>query len=467
MTMPENNLPKMNPEEQPNNQPVQPQQPNNPIIEIPQEYYDKLNQEQREREEQERQDAIIQANQAETNKKFSQIVLQGIINCFIFFICFQLAYTKIDYAILAGPIIVAVITIFTAVKFQKENTYHTSVMIGGMLTAVVAYVIGLVRKDSADYWMHFALSCAIVAFVSFISCSIINAAIVNRKDIKALGIIGIVLYFAALIGVPYYFYNRNREENYKLIFGKTTEVKAETEIDFITKTLKNRYGLDFDCQTKGIKVDAYKGRRISQRTCTPLSDKDTKLTVQSIAYNEGSNQFIVIDNYLDITKFNDFRVKYATGILSKVGASKVDFFIYPKENCTFIGDCAQSQEYFANYANEIDVDNQYKASSLIDYSKYLKMEAKDIVNNNNFQYVINVIGAFIDESQYAEIVNSTLDYLNNEGLKNNYGFEITIFATYDGGNSQRKVYTAKGTTNGEKKFKDAKEVKKNENNNNK
>ncbi len=36
MTMPENNLPKMNPEEQPNNQPVQPQQPNNPIIEIPQ-----------------------------------------------------------------------------------------------------------------------------------------------------------------------------------------------------------------------------------------------------------------------------------------------------------------------------------------------------------------------------------------------------------------------------------------------
>jgi len=457
--MPENNnLPKLNPEEQPNNQPAQPEPPKNPIIEIPQEYYDKINQERQEKEEQERQEAIEHANQAETNKKTTTVLVQAIINCLIFFICFYLALNKIDLAIFGGPVIAAILSIFFAIKDKKENNYHTAVLIGGMLTAVIAYVLGLVQGDKADYWMHFALCNAIIAFVSFIVCSIINAVVTNGKEIKALGMIGIVLFFVALVGVPYYFYQKNPEENYKKIFLKTTEVKAETEADFIVKTLKNRYDADFDCQTKQIKVDAYKGRRISQRTCSLVSDREIKITVKSLAYNEGSNQYIIIDNYLDIVKLNDFRVKYATGILNKVGASKVDFFIYPKENCTFIGDCAQSQEYFANYKKEVDVELQYKASSSIDYAKFLSMEAKDIVNNSEFQYVLNVVGPYGDENKYQEIINNILDYLNKEGLKNNSGFEITLFQTLNG-DSQRKVYKVKGKTNDDKSFKDAQVIK--------
>ena len=363
-------------------------------IEIPQAYYDKLAEEEHEKAIQEQQEAKAEQENKEANARLSKIALAAILNCIVFMLLLHAAFKIKDIALFAIPVIAIIGTIFSSMKSKKESVYHTSVLIGGMLGAVVAYVLSMVKQDQADYWMHFAICDAVAAFVCYIVCGIIHNIITNRENIKALGYIGILLFFVAIVGVPYYFYQKYPETIYKTIFMKTTEVKAETEHEFIVKTLKNRYGVDFECQSTKYKSDVQKGRRITQRTCTPIRDTETKVTVLSLTYREEKNQYIIIDNYLDIMKMNDFRTTHAKALLSIAGAKNVNFYIYPKENCTFLGDCAQCDEYYANYANEIDVDKQYEASSKINYEQYLKQDAKDTVNGNEFKYVIDIVGIY-------------------------------------------------------------------------
>ena len=461
--MPNNDLPKMNPEED-NNQNNNQQ---SPIIEIPQEYYEKLRQEEEEKAMIEQQEIAMNEENAEANQKLATIAIFALFNAVLILALFHLAYNVKDLAILAIPVIPILGTICFSIKNKKESVFHTSVLIGGMLAAVLAYILCLVRKDTSEYWMHVAISCAIGAFVSFLVCSIIHAVITNAKEIKALGYIGIILFFAALVGIPYYFYNKNPEEIYKMIFRKTTEVKAETEFEFITKTLKNRYGIDFECQSTKYKTDVQKGRKISQRTCNPKTDVETKVTVLSLAYNEGANQYIVTDDYLDIVKLNDFRNNHAKAILDLTSATKVNLYIYPKENCKFIGDCAECDEYFANYENEMDVDKQYDGSSKADYSSYLNMDAKDIVNSNEFKYVINVVGKYSNINDPSSIIDNVLSYLSRQGLKNTYGYQITVYETDDAGDTQKEIYKVTGEGTNDTTFANPKVVEKNAINNNK
>ena len=468
--MPENNMndmPKPNESNTPQNNPT----PSGGItppgggihyekIEIPQEYYDKLRQEEHEKAMKEQQEVITSQENKEANQRLTSVALYSIFNAIIIFALLHVAFKIKDIAILIIPVIPIIMTIMMSIKDKKESVYHTSVLIGGMSAAVIAYILCLINKTTSDYWMHFAVSCAIAAFVTFLVCSIIHTIISNREEIKALGYIGIILFFAAIIGVPYYFYQKKPEEIYRLVFMKTTEVKAETEVEFITKTLKNRYGIDFECQSTKYKTDVQKGRKISQRTCNPVKNVDQTITVLSLAYNEGANQFIITDNYLDILKLNDFRIEHAKAILSATGGTKVNLYIYPKENCKFIGDCAECDEYFANYKNEMDLDKQYEASSKADFSKYLNQDAKDIVNGGEFKYVINVVGKYNEATDTNEIVSTTLEYLNSQGLKNTFGYQITIYATDDKGDTQKEIYKVKGETNSENTFKDPKAVEK-------
>jgi hypothetical protein len=463
--MPNNDLPKKNPEEgnnQNNNQ-----QNQNPIIEIPQEYYEKLRQEEHEKAMQEQQEVVMNAENKEANKKLATITVFSFFNAILIFALFHVAYNVKDIAMLAIPVIPILGTIYYSLKNKKESVFHTSVLIGGMTSAVIAYLLCLIKKDTSDYWMHVAISCAIGAFVSFLVCSVIHTIITNGKEIKALGYIGIILFFAALVGVPYYFYSKNPEEIYKMIFRKTTEVKAETEFEFITKTLKNRYGIDFECQSTKYKTDVQKGRKISQRTCNPKNNVDIKVTVLSLAYNEGANQYIITDDYLDIVKLGDFRSNHAKAILEETSGTKVNLYIYPKENCKFIGDCAECDEYFANYKDEMDIDKQYAASSKADYSSYLNMDAKDIVNSGEFKYVINVIGKYGNVMDPSSIVNTVLSYLSKQGLKNSYGYQITIYETDDTGDTQKEIFKVTGEATNDTTFANPKVVEKNAVNNNK
>ena len=475
--MPNNELPNLNNGEnqssnnQMNNQPGGITPPGGGIhyekIEIPQEYYNKLDQEKHEKEMQEQQAIINDQESREANKRLAGIGIASIFNGVVTLALLHTAFEMKDIALFAIPIVFIIGTIFSSLKSKKESTYHTSVLVGGMFAAVVSYVLCLTKEETSEYWMHYAIGCAISGFVGFLVCSIIHNVITNRENIKAVGYVGIVLFFAALIGVPYYFYQKNPEEIYRQIFMKTTEVKAETEFEFITKTLKNRYNIDFQCQSTKYKTDVQKGRKISQRTCNPTNDLEKEITVFSLAYNEGENQYIVTENYLDILKFNDFRTTHATAILNNVSATKVNFYMYPKENCSFIGDCAECDEYYENYENEIDVDKRYAASSKVDYSKYLNMDAKNILNDGEFKYVINIVGAYTDLTDTSKIVDNVLTYLNNQGLKNKYGYQISIYKSENNnGETEKLIYKVKGEASGDQTFKDPKVVDSNANKNN-
>ncbi|MBQ4031347.1 MAG: hypothetical protein II625_06300 [Bacilli bacterium] len=469
--MPENNINNMpnNNEGQNNNQGGGITPPGGGIhyekIEIPKEYYDKLAEEEHEKAMQEQKEQQQEKDNKEANARLSKIGIAAIFNCLIIMVLLHVAYKIKDIAMLAIPIVAVVGTIFASIKSKKESTYHTSVLIGGMIGAVVSYVLSMVKKGEADYWMHFAISCAIAAFVSYIICSIVHNIIANRENIKALGFIGIILFFAAIIGVPYYFYQKNPEEIYKIIFMKTTEVKAETEFEFIVKTLKNRYGIDFECQSTKYKSNVQKGRRLTQRTCTPIKNSEVRVTVKSLTYKEEKNQYIIMDDYLDIMKLNDFRSTHSKAIMSLTGSTITNFYIYPKENCTFIGDCAQCQEYFDNYENEINVDKQYEASSKLNHESYLNLDAKDIVNSGEFKYVIDIIGIYGPTVDLDGLVNTVLTYLNNQGLKNKFGFQITIYETNESGDIRKEIYKVTGDASSDQVFKEPKVVAKHENNN--
>ena len=457
MQMPENKndfneLPKINNEV--SNPVVEPvTEPAQQKIEIPQEYYQKLEQERHEKAMQEQQEAIAEQENKEANQMLSKVAIWTLIFTFIFFISIYSALKFIDLAIFAPVILAIFLSVPASIKDKKESTRHTSILVGGMLTAVVAYVIGMARKDEADFWMHFAIMSAIIAFITYAICAIIHIIIANRESIKALGIIGIILFFAALIGLPYYFYQKNPEEIYKTIFMKTTEVKAETEFEFITKTMKNRYGTDFECQNKKVKTNVQKGRKITERTCVPVKDKDSKVTVKSLTYNEENNQYIVMDNYLDILKLNEYKKSIATNILKSTGTLSVNIFVYPEKNCTFLGDCTECDEYYAHYDDETNPDNQYKNSSTANYEKYTSMSAKDIINDGKYKYIITVVGSFNELADYMSLSNTVLAELNKEGLQNKYGFEITFFTTNDGGVTQKQVYKVKGETADDLTFK--------------
>jgi len=447
MQMPENQndfneLPKMNTgEPTPSVEPVQNAQQK---IEIPQEYYQKLEQERHEKAMIEQQEAIAAKENKEANQMLSKVAVWTMMFTFIFLISIYAALKIKDLVIFAPLIIAVILSIPASIKDKKESTRHTSILVGGMLTAVIAYILGMVRKDEADFWMHFAIMSAIISFITYAICAIIHTIIANRENIKALGTIGIILFFVALIGVPYYFYQKNPEEIYRKIFLKTTEVKAETEFEYITKTLKNRYNVDFDCQNKKVKTNVQKGRKITERTCVPSTNKDYKVTVKSLTYNEEENQYIVMDNYLDILKFNEYKKSIATNILSATGAMSVNLFVYPEKNCSFLGDCTECDEYFKRYDDEMDPNNQFKISSTANYEKYVGMSAKDIINDGKYKYIITVVGNFAETEDYLEKANLILQELNKDGLQNKYGFEITFFITRDGGVTQRQIYKVKG-----------------------
>ena len=456
-----NELPKMNNEvpnsgEQPSSTPVT----NNaqPKIEIPQKYYEILEKERHEKAMQEQQEAIDEAKNKEANQMLSKVAVWTLMFTMIFFVCLYGAFKVKDLLIFAPIVIGIVLTIPASIKEKKESSRHTAVLVGGMLTAVVAYVIGMVRKEEADFWMHFAICSAIIVFVTYGICAIIHMIIANRENIKALGTIGIILFFAAIIGIPYYIYQKNPEEIYKKIFLKTTVVKAETEFEYITKTLKNRYNVDFECQNKRVKTNVQKGRKITERTCVPVKDKDYKVTVKSLTYNEEENQYIVMDDYLDIIKFNEYKKSIATKILSTAGALSVNLFIYPEKNCSFLGDCTECEEYFKSYDDEMEPGNLYKASSSANYEKYVAMSPKDIINDGKYKYIITIVGNFSTATDFLGMSNLVLEELNKEGLENNYGFEITYFNTTDGGDTQKQVYKVKGEAVEDQKFRNPQSV---------
>lgn len=189
--------------------------------------------------------------------------------------------------------------------------------------------------------------------------------------------------------------------------------------------------------------------------------------VQSIAYNEGNNQYVVTDNYMDILFLNKVKENLTTEISNITNNSAVTLSLYPEKNCTFIGDCADCDEYYDSYEQEINIDNQFKNSTELNMTNYLNQNHKDFVNNSNFKYIFEITGQFAPETtNYSFVIDTILNKLNQLGYKNNYGYIITLNnnVSNNGFQLEKVVYQVKGEESDDKTFKNPIVVDLNKNN---
>lgn len=457
-------LPKKNPdfipktnEENPQN-PITENQPSKPIIEIPQEYYDKLAEEEQAKKQAEIKKEAARQENVQLSNSINQLLFFAILNAIIIFASLYLTVNKTMYAFLAIPILVIIFSIFSSLKDKKESQYPSSVMVGGITVAIITFIISVTKEQEMDLWNYYAMAGAAIGFVGLILSSIINKIIVAPKEITGIQGLGYIIFFVALIGGPIYLSKNYHEEFYRLVFHTQVEVVAETESDFIIKTLKARYNTDFTCDEKTVKneFDDSTKRKQTHRTCQ--DQNNNQVIVLSIAYNEGSKQYIIRDNYLDILFLNDHKKLISDSITSTTGASSTDVYLYPKENCLFYGDCKDCDNYWQEHSQIYNADNQYKSSTKHNFSNFLNEDAKTFINSNEFTFIIEIKGSFNTlTADYSSIINNTLSKLNQLGYQNNYGYVISIFneeSSLSGFETSSLVYKVKGETTSDKTFKD-------------
>ncbi len=435
--------------------------PKKEIIEIPQEYYDQLEKEKAQKEQEEMQKIVNQQNKEELKTETSKIFTLIAFNAVVIFALLFLMVRNLEFLIFVIPAYIIMFAIINATKEGKESNYPLSVLIGGMSVSVITFLISTIKPENVDYWTYFALAAGIVAFLGMIIANIITKIITRRDEIKALETVGYILFFGILIGVPAFLYNKYPVEFHRIVFQNISEIKAETEDEFILKTLKSRYNIDFNCSDKVKSHIDFGNIKTKSRECT--DPKNQKIEVSSVAYNEGNNQYIVFDNYTDVLFFDSLTAKMSSELIRTADATEVKVYFYPEKGCSFVGNCADSDEYRAAIADEENLENRYNISRSLDLSKYMiNYDSVKFVNDGKFKIIVIVTGNYLNNyssNQYKEIVDKIINYLNDSGLKNNYGFDILIQrsdSTQDLVYEELKV-TGKETS--DKTFKDYKVVK--------
>lgn len=464
-----NDLPKRNDNQ--NNQPNQPNQPSSSpqevsaneehknIIEIPQSYYDKLAQEEQVRQAEARMKAIKQQEANEAKASFDKFLSIALLNALLIFASTYAFLNINELFIFAIPAFIVILSLVFAFKQRKESNYPVTLLIGGIIVAVITFIVSMIQEEQMDLWTHYSIVAVVVGFIGAFTSSIITKIITSHKEIKALQFTGYILYFIILIGLPFFLENKFHEEFHRYVFLDQVAVEAETEEEFITKTLNVRYGETFTCSDK-IKYQVDESNRSqTSRTCT--SSQGTQITVISKVYNELDNQYVVIDDYLDKLYLSQSKEQLTSRLATSVSAEKVELFLYPETNCTFYGDCADCEEYYERYNVETSIDNQYEQSVKINFSKNLNKDSKSFINEHNFKYIINIISTYDETSaDYQSIIDNTLEQLNNLGYKNTFGYVINIYnvSSSSFGNTNKLVYKVKGSTNDDQTFKDSEVV---------
>lgn len=443
-----------------------------PLIEIPKEYYEQKEREKEQKEKEAMEQEALKEEMAKNKKSNGHLILLIIFNAIVIF---GLIYSYLNYnekLIFAIPIYIVVMGVFQAIRKKNESLQPLAIMIGGMGVAVITFLVSAIDSKQVDLWSYYAVASAISAFAGLIISKVLTMIIGDRQNIKALQSVGMILVVIALIGVPYFLYQKNPEKVYQIVFQKKSEVKAETEDEYIIKILKNRYDRDFVCDLETIESNVdQKNRKINTRLCYESEVLKTKniaesdihnrlqeleenrIIVTSIAYKQSDNKYIVQDNYMDVAMLSKFEENISNSLTQTLNANKVLVYLYPQENCSFIGNCADNNDYYKNYEKEIDPDNQYNSSVNLDFSKYLTMDVEKFVNEYKFKYIITVTsGSFSTEDTYKPAVDKVLSQLDKLGLKNTYGYVINLYNVPPDNPFPTKVHTVEGATNNNQTF---------------
>ena len=394
---------------------------------------------------------------AENEGTAGPLILAAVINAIAIFGIIY-GYLNINNLIIfALPAFIVVLTIIFAIKQKNKSAYPQGVLVGGILAAIVSFGLSVINLEQSDLYMYYTIVSVATGVLGIILSSIITTLLTDIKNVKALKTIGYLLIIGAYVGVPFYLYKTYPEEFFKYVFFEQIEVVAETEDEFILKTLRNRYGEDFTCDVTKIKhaIDQKK-QRMTIRPCT--SANGTEITVQSFEYEPSLVQYTIIEDYLDKRYFNQLKDELETKVIQTTMASSVQISLYSSENCNLVGDCVDCEEYLQNKNELNDRKNQYEASTKLNFQKDLTINAVDFANNGKYKYVITINGNYAgyQSAAFDDIINKTLTTLNGYGVKNTYGYEITIKSGQSlGGNEtyNTEVYKVKGKASDDNTFK--------------
>ena len=394
---------------------------------------------------------------AENEGTAGPLILAAIINALAIFGIIY-GYLNINNLIIfALPAFIVVLTIMFAIKQKQKSAYPQGVLVGGILAAIVAFLLSIVKIEQSDLYMYYTIVAVATGVLGIILSSIITNILTDIKNVKAMKAIGYLIVIGAYVGVPFYLYKTYPEELFKYVFFEQIEVVAETEDEYIIKTLKNRYGENFTCDVTKIKhaIDQKK-QRMTIRPCT--SENGTEITVQSFEYEPSLVQYSIIEDYLDQRYFNQLKTELESKVQIATMANSVQISLYSKENCNLVADCVDCEDYLQNKNELNDRKNIYEASTKLNFQKQLTVNAVDFANNGEYKYVITINGNYagFHETAYADIINKALTELNGNGVKNNYGFEITLKSSQTLGSSETyntEVYKVKGEASDDKTFK--------------
>lgn len=407
-------------------QPVVEEQPSQPQIEIPQEYYDNLAKEKEKKELEEAQAKEEEKKFQEQNSGTGALIGMIIVNCaLILGIIYSYLNVK-SIIFLALPGYIVLLTIFNALAKKEKSDFPQSVLVGGIFAAIITFVLSMTNQEKTDLYMYYALASGITGIVGYIISSFITNTIAKFKEMKAMQTIGTFLVLAIMVGAPVYAYMNYQEEIHKYIFFEQIEVKAETQEEFIVKTLKNRYNEVFTCDTKVKNLIDQNKERMTVRDCTSASG--IIASVQSIVYEPSKVQYTIIDNYLDKKYFDSIKTALQDDIKNATMSNSVTVHLYTNLNCNFIGDCVETQDYLTNKNNYNNRDNKYKTSTELTFANKLPETGKEFLNENNFRYIITINGNYngYTDQALSEIAERVLSYLNNHGYKNTNGYDINI-----------------------------------------
>ena len=389
-------------------------------IEIPKEYYEKLEKEKVERlAAQEKKE-----KEEESTKNSGGTFLLIIINALLIFGLLYAMTKYNNYIIFAIPIYIILGTIISSTSKKKDTTFNVSILVGGMISAVICFIVSMSKKEMETAFIYYATASFIVAFIGYLISSIITKIITDKENVKAMHKIFYFIVIVAIIGLPYYYYKNNTEDFMRIVFNNDKVVIANDEISFITSTLRNRYHIDFTCSDKAKNhKDSINHTRITERECW-TNNKETTITVFSTMYNDAEKEFIIKDSYLDDLYITPAKDELEKKIKEITQANQVAISLYPKNKCYFIGDCESND----NYEKEIKLDNLYKYSKDLLLYEYLNMSKEEFINNYGFKIIVTIRGVYTGtlENELESFANSSLDILNELGYKNNKGFMLVI-----------------------------------------
>lgn len=388
-------------------------------IEIPQEYYDKIAREKQQqiaKLEQEEQ-------QANESKGGGSIFFQIVMNILIFSGVLYGMLNMNRLLIFGIPIYIVILTIISCITKKKETKYNITVLISGMLSAAIYFIIGMINRDN-DIFIYFAFANAIIGFVGYIISTIITKILTDKENVKALQTLLYLLVLAAIAGVPYYLYTHYKEDFVRLVFWEKNVVIASTEQEFIESTLKYRYNADVTCDSK-IKYyyDDILKRRINERNC---SIGDNTFMVRSTTYDETNVQYIIKDTLLDDLYIVDIKkeLREAFASMFNTKSANITISFYPSNKCYFIGDCESNE----NFDKENSLDTMYSYSKEISLKDYLNLSKTEFYNKYHFKlHIVIRSDSFIEEESYLNnYISDIINKVESLGYKNTSGFEIVL-----------------------------------------